>query len=375
MGAIATLSVGFAVEQPPRDGTNSNFENFEQESDTSNENLLLENETIKTLVESQDVGQTLDESAAAPDEPTLTVYEPRILEEADLVGDISTNEVTASFPLPSGCAASADRASLSCPSGQIAFSSTIVDAAGTLLSAEVGVDADFLYLTTTPPGDAQFPVIFTAYLTDVSTPEVLEDAEDALAWMVAQDDSDGLSQEELEREERLLNDAVATGMHDPSDDPYGVHNSKSEVSAAALLNTPGSGLLTVVPVASSRPFKVQIPEGYRHCPSWCTPKARHDYCTSPAVNAWATRQGAADFRGPCARHDMMISGIAKKSISRDSKRSQRATGDKVFLVQLQQNCRHGFYKTSQLTGKASCFTATAGYYAAVSVTTRRWDGK
>lgn len=59
-----------------------------------------------------------------------------------------------------------------------------------------------------------------------------------------------------------------------------------------------------------------------------------------------------------------------------SKKAQRYQGDLQFRANLQQNCRHGFYKISQTGSKASCFAVSGTYYAAVTYnTTSQWNGK
>lgn len=351
----------------------------DEEIRPADEELFLENESSQAVQESEDVGEALNESAEDPEEPTVATYEPRFLDEAVVTGDSSPGVVTASFPIPADCEAGAVPAELSCATGMVTYSSTIVDDNGELFAAQTSADSTSIYITSDVEENMQYPVIFTVYLTDSATPEILDEAESTLAWMVATDQGEGISSSDLDAEERFLNESVEDAAAPPVEGPEA---GASSIDPAVLAPVHASlGLSSrhesavIVPAASSRPSKVLIPRSYRYCPNTCKPKARHDYCTSPAVNYWVTTRGAADFRGPCARHDMMIASIAKKSITSNSKRAQRRDGDVRFRSHLQQNCRNGFYTRTQSTSKASCFVATAGYYAAVSYTTNNWRGQ
>ena len=63
-------------------------------------------------------------------------------------------------------------------------------------------------------------------------------------------------------------------------------------SGTAMADAPAATAAAVVPHASV----IQVPAGYVYDPSL---GSLHDYCTD-SPDGW----GSADFRGPCARHDM-----------------------------------------------------------------------
>ncbi|WP_061512412.1 hypothetical protein [Brevibacterium ravenspurgense] len=132
----------------------------------------------------------------------------------------------------------------------------------------------------------------------------------------------------------------------------------------------------------NRPSKVQVPKSYVYCKKFneprCQPKSLHDYCTwSP--DSFRYGKTTADFRGPCARHDMSIDKIRKKQISVASKRRQRSVADSTFKGNLRQNCNHAFYRKvaggNPERGRVECHGQVAVYYAAVSLKTRVWNGR
>ncbi|MDO4909384.1 MAG: hypothetical protein Q3962_06010 [Corynebacterium sp.] len=62
----------------------------------------------------------------------------------------------------------------------------------------------------------------------------------------------------------------------------------------------------VVKNGSGNPLYVSVPADYVYDPQWpvVNDRARHDYCTHAPDEFWAAINIVADFRGPCARHDM-----------------------------------------------------------------------
>ena len=116
------------------------------------------------------------------------------------------------------------------------------------------------------------------------------------------------------------------------------------------------------------PGPVGIPSWHKYCPNSCTPKALHDYCTwSPD---WHLK---ADFRGPCAYHDLGIDSLRKMSISLDAKRYQRGLIDNRFQRNLHTNCN--YYNSYSFTARASCRGVANLYYEVVKSKTRTWDGR
>ncbi|TLP75724.1 hypothetical protein [Nesterenkonia sphaerica] len=383
-GLTAMLAIGLIVG-PSIDGSPAAqtpiADSSQNAAEVTDGEVLLENEEVAPEVEAHEVGEALELLDADPVFPVLTVYEPRVLEAPLLSEGDVVDIATAVFPIPDGCAPSTAEASLACATGAVDLSSTVIDDNGDFLPVEISADPEQILLTSPISEDLAYPLIFTIYLAESGAPELLDAAEETLAWMIAEDEGPGLTAEELAAEEQQLNEeAEANGYTDNEEEADHteiqsslLHGTFSTVDAHFQAQSAAS--ITAVPASSSRPRKVTIPSSYRYCPNSCTPPARHDYCTSPARNYWATLSGVADFRGPCARHDMMIANIAKKKISLSSKQTQRYQGDLQFRANLQQNCRHGFYKLNQTGGKASCFVTTGAYYSAVVYTTWRWNGK
>ncbi|WP_218078982.1 phospholipase A2, partial [Arthrobacter sp. HMSC06H05] len=112
---------------------------------------------------------------------------------------------------------------------------------------------------------------------------------------------------------------------------------------------------------------VTVPSHYRYCPHWCKPKSLHDYCT------WSPDQWfKADFRGPCAIHDLGIEETRKKPMNLEQKRNERRMHDYRFGANLRTNCAY-FYPAGTL-GRSHCNGATHIYQSAVLTATANWDG-
>lgn len=111
-----------------------------------------------------------------------------------------------------------------------------------------------------------------------------------------------------------------------------------------------------------------VPSRYKYCPSSCTPKSLHDYCT------WSPDgYGKANFRGPCANHDLAIDSIRKKAITLASKKNHRYAADDRFGTQLRHNCAY-FSKPSH-TSTFQCQVVANGYVVAVKAKTSTWNGR
>lgn len=292
------------------------------------EGIFLENDSVEPEIEAAEVGEVIEELDADPDQPMLAVYEPRILEEPLPEVNYRVDEVTAAFPIPNSCSPSIEEASLTCSNGTVDLSSTVIDSNGEFVPVEISADPEEIFLTSPITEDLAFPLVFTIYLAESESPELLDTAEETLAWMISEDQGPGLSQEELDAEEDELTEEAEAMGYTENKDAIGPTEAQPAVRAVAYL-TEGTPT-TAVPASTGRPRKVTIPSNYRYCPNTCKPKARHDYCTSPALNFWSTTRGIADFRGPCARHDMMIANTAKKKISLSTKKTQRRQGDLQF---------------------------------------------
>lgn len=110
---------------------------------------------------------------------------------------------------------------------------------------------------------------------------------------------------------------------------------------------------TVHPVmARSSDSYVSIPSNYVYNPKTTHQKTLHDYC-SHSPDQWSR----ADFRGPCARHDMCY----------EYKQQSQHGCDNSLGADLAQQCRHafGWYTPDRYV----CEDIAAGYWAAVTVHT------
>lgn len=113
---------------------------------------------------------------------------------------------------------------------------------------------------------------------------------------------------------------------------------------------------------------VTVPGGYIYCPYvGCRDRTLHDYC-SYSPDYW----GSADFRGPCAYHDMDIDRIRSRSITLDAKRSARRVADSSLITRMQYNCRWYYAGNGAVT---PCIEFTLIYKAAVNARTASWNGR
>jgi hypothetical protein len=126
--------------------------------------------------------------------------------------------------------------------------------------------------------------------------------------------------------------------------------------AAALLITTGlaapasASTLSFSVLTASRPSKVTVPSSYVYNPKL---GPRHDYCTLAPDEFPAPLAPNADFRGPCARHDLCY----------DSKSSKKSC-DKRLRKNMYRNCEHYYGKYNPL--RASCKATALVYWAAVT---------
>ncbi|GAB2672193.1 hypothetical protein [Nocardia goodfellowii] len=114
-------------------------------------------------------------------------------------------------------------------------------------------------------------------------------------------------------------------------------------SMISILVIGGSGMAS----ADSNP--VPVPPGYVPDGS----SAVHDYCTSPMPNEYL----GADFRGPCAKHDMCM----------EAHRRDQMYGSchNQFSVDLQSVCNWAFSSTIDFHRRKSCNTYVDGVMLAV----------
>jgi len=103
-------------------------------------------------------------------------------------------------------------------------------------------------------------------------------------------------------------------------------------------------MTTLIASAAVAADFVTVPKGYLYKPSLGT---LHDYC-SYSPDDFRASGGIADFRGPCARHDICYGGSTDKKVC-----------DIRLFQDMKTNCNHAF--ASWNPSRYACY-ATAGIY-------------
>lgn len=118
----------------------------------------------------------------------------------------------------------------------------------------------------------------------------------------------------------------------------GIAASAALFSGTAMADTPSATTQTVVPYASV----IQVPSNYVYNPSL---GSLHDYCTD-SPDGWFS----ADFRGPCARHDMCY----------EAPGNHKSACDSELRYGITNNCVAAYP-----THPSACSAAGYTYYLAV----------
>lgn len=115
----------------------------------------------------------------------------------------------------------------------------------------------------------------------------------------------------------------------------------------------GSGLHCRSHAAESRAVrgKVVVPWSYCYDPTTNNHRAWHDYCTKSPDS-----YGRADFRGPCARHDMCLQSTRSHS---------RCDGP--LLSNMKTNCRYAYGRWNP--ARYTCESVAYGYYVVIKART------
>jgi hypothetical protein len=119
-----------------------------------------------------------------------------------------------------------------------------------------------------------------------------------------------------------------------------------ESAAPPAARPAGAALAALV---AARPPKVTVPSNYVYNPKR---GSRHDYCTFAPDEFPAPHAANADFRGPCARHDLCY----------DAKTSKKSC-DKALRNMMFQNCEYYYGRFNPL--RSACKTAAVIYWTAV----------
>lgn len=118
-------------------------------------------------------------------------------------------------------------------------------------------------------------------------------------------------------------------------------------SVSTATSTSAAGGLSVL--AAARPAKVTVPANYVYDPKL---GVRHDYCSYAPDEFPAPFAANADFRGPCARHDLCYDGDATKR-----------SCDRALRRNMFRNCDYYYGRYNPL--RAACRAAALTYWAAV----------
>lgn len=126
-------------------------------------------------------------------------------------------------------------------------------------------------------------------------------------------------------------------------------SASTSVSAASV-----SKVFSAAAKAVKKP-KVKVPSNYVYDP---TLGSLHDYCTNAPDEFPAPFAKNADFRGPCARHDLCYASSTKKSVC-----------DKALKKNLYTNCEYYYGKKNPL--RYACKSTALGYWAVVVAYTHK----
>jgi len=109
-----------------------------------------------------------------------------------------------------------------------------------------------------------------------------------------------------------------------------------------------ASLLGIASAASASDF-VRVPANYVYKPSL---GSLHDYCTSSPDEFPNPVGKNADFRGPCARHDLCYGS-----------RTDKKHCDVRLLKDMRANCEHAYGRFNPV--RQSCYATAGAYFAAV----------
>ncbi|WP_417219588.1 hypothetical protein [Arthrobacter sp.] len=267
-----------------------------------------------------------DPASVGEGEDLLYGLAPR---QSDADGTPGTAEVV--FDLPDGCTAELSTQSLKCDGRASEVSVAAVDKNGESVATKIGVAETGITVQLASEATAADGVVIAPFIAAESNQDQLEDATDSMESML--------------------------------------------VNAA----TSSVGIMGAI----ARPSKITVPSNYVYNPRTTVRRALHDYCTwSPDSYGQAVKGTGrnyvtlrADFKGPCARHDMCIERIIFDGGTLTSKRSQRRYCDTIFRARLEQNCSYTFYESRSSSARAACYARASLYYSVVSQKTNSWNGK
>lgn len=342
--------------------------------DTGDEAISL----ISPDVESQRIIEDLAAAHQDPARPEIVSYNARVI-ETESIGSRS-----ARFPIPAECSISDDQTGLTCPSGDVILAPAVLTLAGEEVPFTTELSSEELVVTTGSDGE-----VFGLFAGDESDSDLVNAVPENFASMLREDAQEAQSNAPDGTAEAGESDDEPTGEWE--EDWTKTEASPEEIGEPWVPSatdtepeptgpTPIFGEVIAHGSYQRPTTMINVPSNYVYCASWtasrCKPKNLHDFCSySPDGFRYKTKLawGEMSFRGPCARHDLAIDGIRKKSISLASKRSQRATADNTFKSHLRQNCGYVLYRSTPV--RTSCFGVASAYYTVVKAKTADWNGQ
>ncbi len=127
---------------------------------------------------------------------------------------------------------------------------------------------------------------------------------------------------------------------------------------ATAVAAPTTSVSAASTSAASAPAKhITIPANYVYNPNAKRARSLHDYCTK-SPDAYRPVGKDADFRGPCARHDMCI----------QYRQVKRSTCDSRLLADMKSECRWT-YKHSWDPRRGVCLSTAYTYWLVVRAKT------
>lgn len=110
----------------------------------------------------------------------------------------------------------------------------------------------------------------------------------------------------------------------------------------------------VAPASADGP--VSVPSRYVYNPNATSQRTLHDYCTK-SPDEFSSPGKNADFRGPCARHDLCIM----------DRKDARSTCDSRLRGDMMQQCEHYYGRFDPR--RASCKSTAVVYWGVVRTKT------
>jgi hypothetical protein len=128
-------------------------------------------------------------------------------------------------------------------------------------------------------------------------------------------------------------------------------------ASATPVTSAAPAVATVAAKASAK--HITIPGNYVYNPNAKKQRTLHDYCTK-SPDSFPNPVGKnADFRGPCARHDMCI----------QYKQHKRSTCDANLLANMRSECNWTYSGILKTPIRSACNRTAAVYWAVVRVKT------